>query len=65
MTAVDDLKTYQEFTQAHLDGIKNLISAFETLYNSMPDQQKKNADEVFAKFNRAAPRPGAAAPHNG
>ena len=55
MTAVDDLKTYQEFTQAHLDGIKNLTSAFSTLYGSMSDQQKKNADEVFAKFNRAAP----------
>jgi len=55
MTAVDDLKTYQEFTQAHLDGIKNLTSAFSSLYSSMSDPQKKNADEVFAKFNRAAP----------
>jgi protein CpxP len=54
MTAVDDLKTYQEFTQAHLDGIKNLTSAFSSLYDSMSDPQKKNADEVFAKFNRAA-----------
>jgi protein CpxP len=54
MTAVDDLKTYQQFTQAHLDGIKNLTSAFSSLYDSMSDPQKKNADEVFAKFNRAA-----------
>jgi periplasmic protein CpxP/Spy len=55
MTAVEDLKTYQEFTQAHLDGLKNLTSAFSSLYDSMSDQQKKNADEVFAKFNRANP----------
>ena len=55
MTAVDDLKTYQEFTQAHLDGLKNLTSAFSSLYSSMSDEQKKNADQVFAKFNRAAP----------
>src|SRR5580704_15935733 len=55
MTAVDDLKTYQEFTQAHLDGLKNLTSAFSSLYSSMSDPQKKNADEVFAKFNRANP----------
>src|SRR5277367_6764764 len=34
MTAVDDLKTYQEFTQAHLDGLKNLTSAFSSLYDS-------------------------------
>jgi periplasmic protein CpxP/Spy len=59
MTAVDDLKTYQEFTQQHLDGLKNLTSAFSSLYDSMSDQQKKNADEVFAKFNRAEPHAGA------
>jgi periplasmic protein CpxP/Spy len=59
MTAVDDLKTYQEFTQAHLDGLKNLSSAFESLYDSMSAPQKKTADEVFAKFNRAEPHNGA------
>jgi periplasmic protein CpxP/Spy len=63
MTAVEDLKTYQEFTQAHLDGLKNLTSAFSSLYDSMSDQQKKNADEVFAKFNRA--NPSAAQNRNG
>jgi protein CpxP len=60
MTAIDDLKTYQEFTQQHLDGLKNLTSAFSSLYDTMSDQQKKNADEVFAKFNRAEPHAGAA-----
>jgi len=54
MTAVDDLKTYQEFAQAHVDGLKNLTSAFSSLYSSMSDEQKKNADQVFANFNRAA-----------
>jgi hypothetical protein len=47
MTAVDDLKTYQKFAQAHVDGLKNLTSSFETLYSSMPDAQKKIADQVF------------------
>ncbi len=47
MTAVEDLKNYQKFAQAHVDGLKNLISSFETLYNSMPDPQKKIADGVF------------------
>jgi glutamine synthetase adenylyltransferase len=55
MSAVDDLKTYQEFAQAHVDGLKNLTSAFSSLYDSMSDQQKKNADQVFANFNREAP----------
>ncbi len=62
MTAVDDLKTYQEFAQAHVDGLKNLTSAFSSLYDSMSDPQKKNADQVFANFRREAP---AGAPSHG
>ncbi len=46
-TAVADLKTYQQFAQAHVDGLKNLIGSFTTLYDAMTDAQKKNADEVF------------------
>ena len=48
--AVDDLKTYQEFSQVRLDGLKNLISSFKTLYDSMPADQKKNADHVFDSY---------------
>ena len=47
MTAVEDLKSYQKFAQAHVDGLKNLTSSFATLYDAMPDAQKKNADQVF------------------
>jgi protein CpxP len=47
MTAVADLKTYQKFAQAHVDGLKNMLSHFEALYAAMPDAQKKIADEVF------------------
>jgi uncharacterized protein YhaN len=47
MTAVDDLKMYQKFSEAHVAGLKNLIASFESLYSAMPDAQKKNADVVF------------------
>jgi len=47
LSAVDDLKMYEKFAQAHVDGLKNLIGAFETLYAGMPDQQKLVADGVF------------------
>jgi hypothetical protein len=50
LNAVDDLKTYQEFSQVRLDGLKNLISSFKTLYDSMPADQKKNADQVFDSY---------------
>jgi hypothetical protein len=53
MSAVDDLTTYQQFAQLHVDGLKNLTSAFKALYDSMPADQKKNADQVFQKFGTA------------
>src|SRR5579863_1408801 len=52
MSAVDDLKSYQKFAQAHVDGLKNLISSFEKLYATMPDAQKKVADGVFNTSHR-------------
>jgi periplasmic protein CpxP/Spy len=47
MSAVDDLKSYGDLAQAHADGIKSLEAAFEPLYASMSDAQKKTADEAF------------------
>jgi hypothetical protein len=53
LSAVDDLKTYQSFTQAHVDGLKDLLTSFETLYAAMPADQKTVADRVFAKYGSA------------
>ena len=52
MTAVEDLKMYQKFAQAHIDGLKNLIVSFEKLYAAMPDAQKKITDDVFRTSGR-------------
>jgi protein CpxP len=52
MTAVEDLKMYQKFAQAHIDGLKNLIVSFEKLYTAMPDTQKKITDDVFRTSGR-------------
>ena len=57
-TAVDDLKTYEEFTQVRLDGLKHVNTAFKSLYDSMADEQKKNADMVFEKYGPSAPAKG-------
>jgi hypothetical protein len=56
VTAVDDLKTYELFAQAHVTGLKKLITAFDTLYTAMPTAQRKIADQVFinARHERAA-----------
>ena len=47
MTAVDDLKSYGEITDAHADRIKRLTPLFVALYASMSDTQKKEADNLF------------------
>lgn len=46
-TAVDDLKSYEEITDAHDDGLKKLVPAFQALYDSLSDAQKKTADSIF------------------
>jgi len=47
MSAVDDLRSYQQVAQAHVDGLAKLIPAFEALYATMSDHQKKIADTLF------------------
>jgi periplasmic protein CpxP/Spy len=49
MTAVDDLKAHQTITNAHAQGLAKLIPAFQTLYDSLSDDQKKLADAIFAE----------------
>ena len=50
MNAMDNLRSYEKIAKAHEDGMQKLIPAFQTLYDSMPDAQKKNADAVFRSF---------------
>jgi protein CpxP len=49
-TAVDDLRSYGDITEEHASSIKRLVTPFQDLYASMPDAQKKNADQVFARY---------------
>jgi uncharacterized coiled-coil DUF342 family protein len=46
-SALDDLKAYQAVAQAHADGLKALVPAFEDLYKTLSDSQKAQADELF------------------
>jgi hypothetical protein len=58
MTAVDDLKSYGEITEAHAEGIRTLTPVFATLYASMSDPQKKQADMMFRHGDRRGDRHG-------
>lgn len=52
MSAVDNLRSYEEIADAHAEGLKKLVPAFSALYDTMSDAQKKNADAVFAQQGR-------------
>jgi hypothetical protein len=57
LNALDDLKEYEKFAHAHVDGLRNLITSFEILYTSMPPAQKILADHVFqARLKESAAR---------
>lgn len=52
MTAVDDLKSYGEITEAHAEGLRKFTPVFASLYSSMSDPQKKAADNLFRHGDR-------------
>jgi len=58
MTAVDDLRSYEAIADAHAAGVKKLTAAFETLYASLSDSQKKAADAAFRRRPRSAKTSG-------
>jgi glutamine synthetase len=58
MTAVDDLRAYQEISLAHAKAAKKLADVFEVLYQTMSDDQKKLADAVFRQHKQNAATAG-------
>ena len=46
-TADEAMKSYADLAQLHADNTKNLAASFSTLYASLSDTQKKNADVLF------------------
>jgi hypothetical protein len=66
MNALQNMESYQKLAETHAEHLQKLVSAFETLYNALPDEQKKVADQVFhAKIGSEPRHASAAAPtHN-
>lgn len=52
MSAVDDLRSYEEVAETHVAGLQKLIPAFQALYDTMSPEQKKNADTAFSRQGR-------------
>jgi hypothetical protein len=51
MSAVDDLRSYQQIAEAHAQELSKLVPPFEALYSAMSDEQKQNADVVFGHMH--------------
>lgn len=47
MSAVDHIKSYAAITDAQAAGIHKFLPAFQALYDTMSDAQKKTADALF------------------
>ncbi len=54
MNAVEVVKSYESVIEAHEEGMKKFIPAFEALYNSLSDAQKKIVDSMFRSRARAS-----------
>ena len=51
-TAIDDLGAYSAFADAHAEGLKTLLTAFEPLYGSLSAAQKQQADKLVRQRTR-------------
>jgi periplasmic protein CpxP/Spy len=59
MNAVDNMLSYAQIAQQNAEDTQKLATAFQALYGSMSDDQKKNADAVFrARDERRPPSRG-------
>jgi periplasmic protein CpxP/Spy len=47
MTATENMQSYSQLAQVHAANMQKLASAFQSLYNTFPEAQKKVADTVF------------------
>ena len=54
MNAVEQLKAYAAITDAQAAGIHKFLPAFQALYDTMSDSQKKIADALFRSRALAA-----------
>jgi len=47
MTATENMQSYADVSMAHAQDVEKLVPAFQALYGTMSDSQKRRADQVF------------------
>lgn len=56
LSAVDQMKGYEELARAHFEDMQRLVPAFEHLYDTLSPDQKKLADSSFRDFAKSGGR---------
>jgi periplasmic protein CpxP/Spy len=51
MTAPANIKSYARVAEDHAQDMQRLVPAFQALYDTMSDEQKRTADQVFRNDN--------------
>jgi len=54
-TAVSALVWYERMTEAHAAALQKFVPAFEALYTTLSDSQRKAADTIFGRFAERGP----------
>ena len=59
MSAPDNMRNFAEIEQARAQGVQKLAATFQTLYDTLSDDQKKIADTMFRHYggHRAGHKP--------
>ncbi|HEY3847083.1 MAG TPA: Spy/CpxP family protein refolding chaperone, partial [Acetobacteraceae bacterium] len=63
LNAVENMQSYAQIEQTRAQDLQKLVPAFQTLYASLSDQQKQDADQLFRNQAAHAVQRRAAAKH--
>ncbi len=56
MNAVENMQSYAEIAEQHAKNMERLVPAFQNLYNSLSDAQKRTADALWRNYAERASR---------
>jgi hypothetical protein len=62
MNAVEDMQSYEQIAEAHVQHLQKLLPAFQNLYTAMSPEQKTGADEIFRARAESRTQTGSSRP---
>jgi hypothetical protein len=50
LNAVENMQSYANIAQRHAQDVQRLVPGFQKLYNSLSDEQRRTAEQVFQSY---------------